>query len=420
MRDASMMSGKLVSLVGFWGLLLGIFATSSAAHAQPAGGSLAVLGLETFDGAPAGVANAITDALRQRVSASKGFRLVPGKDLMEVKLVFSCPDEAPSCMAQAAKSLGADKLVFGSVKKAADGYLVTLKMLDAAKGRVDAWVAEQIGRSQATAPGIRGPVQKWFATLSGAGSSGSIRVTADIVGASVLLDGLPVGVTGNDPLELGGIATGRHDIVISKPGYEPVRKNVDVVGGEVASVEAVLGSATEPSEAPAEDGTSTGTVVAGAATPQEEGNGLKIATWATLGAGAVALALGIKFGLDVLAADKDLDPYRRWACKGAEVGAPPACDANKREVGVADAEEAKRIMDEAKTPETLQWVFYGLSAALIGTGTYLFYKAYLSDDDQAPQGNDDATKETLSLAKRLRVAPVVTPHSAGFSAGLTF
>ncbi len=412
MRDASMMSGKLVSVVGFWGLLLGIMAASPAAKAQPGTTPLAVLGLETFDGAPAAVANTITDALRQRVSSSKGFRLVPGKDLMEVKLVFSCPDEAPSCMAQAAKSLGAEKLVFGSVKKAADGYLVTLKMLDAAKGRVDAWVAEQVPRSQATAPGIRGPVQKWFTTLSGAGTSGGIRVTADIVGASVLLDGLPVGVTTEDPLELGGIATGQHDVVISKPGYEPVRKNVEVVGGEVATINAVMGSVT-PAPMTSGQGETGGEATTAAAADDDEGSGLKIATWATLGAGVVALALGAKFSLDVQAADKDLDPYRRFDCDND--GPPRACDAQGDEVGplsTRDQGEVRRILDDANTPKTLQWVGYGVGAALIGTGTYLFYKAYLSDD-QAPS-------EDVSLAKRLQVAPVIIPHGGGVSARLSF
>lgn len=411
MRDASMMSGKLVSVVGFWGLLLGILAASPAAKAQPGAAPLAVLGLETFDGAPAAVANTITDALRQRVSSSKGFRLVPGKDLMEVKLVFSCPDEAPSCMAQAAKSLGAEKLVFGSVKKAADGYLVTLKMLDAAKGRVDAWVAEQVPRSQATAPGIRGPVQKWFTTLSGAGTSGSIRVTADLVGASVLLDGLPVGVTTEDPLELGGIATGQHDVVISKPGYEPVRKNVEVVGGETATVNAVMGSVT-PAPMTTGEGAAGGETTTSTSADDSEGSGLKIATWATLGAGVVALALGAKFSLDVQAADKDLDPFRRFDC---ENGPPRACNAQGEEVGQLSADDQRkvtRILDDSKSPKTLQWVGYGVGAALIGAGSYLFYKAYLSDDE--------TPSENVSLAKRLQVAPVIIPQGGGLSARLSF
>ena len=57
-------------------------------------------------------------------------QLLQGKDLVEVKLVFACPDEAPACMSQAGKSLGATKLVFGNVKQAGNDYQVTLKMLD--------------------------------------------------------------------------------------------------------------------------------------------------------------------------------------------------------------------------------------------------------------------------------------------------
>src|SRR3954462_15536027 len=112
--------------------------------AAAADAPLAVLGIEASE-APDSLATSLSDALRQRVSASKGFRLVPGRDLVEVKLVFSCPDEAPSCMAQAGKSLGASKLIFGSVKKSVgDSYLVTLKLLDTNRAVVDAFVAEQI------------------------------------------------------------------------------------------------------------------------------------------------------------------------------------------------------------------------------------------------------------------------------------
>src|SRR4051812_5407042 len=69
--------------------------------AESSESTIAVLGLEALDGAPDSIASDITDALRQRVASTKGQQLVQGKDLVEVKLVFSCPDEAPSCMAQA-------------------------------------------------------------------------------------------------------------------------------------------------------------------------------------------------------------------------------------------------------------------------------------------------------------------------------
>ncbi len=76
-----------------------------------------VLGLEAVDGAPDNLAADITDALRQRVAATRDYQLLQGKDLVEVKLVFACPDEAPACMSQAGKSLGASKLIFGNIKK---------------------------------------------------------------------------------------------------------------------------------------------------------------------------------------------------------------------------------------------------------------------------------------------------------------
>lgn len=382
----------------------------SPAHAQPGNAPLAVLGLETSDGAPATVANTITDALRQRVSAAKGFKLVPGKDLMEVKLIFSCPDEAPSCMAQAAKSLGAEKLIFGSVKRAADGYLVTLKMLDVAKARVDAWVAEQIARTQATAPGVRGPVQKWFATLTGAGSSGSIRITADVVGASVLLDGLPVGVTTEDPLELGSIPTGRHEIVISKPGYEPMRKDVNVVGGDTVNISAALGESTPPPMA--NDLPGLGGEAPAAAPDSDDRSGLKIATWATLGAGALALALGAKFGLDVLGYDEDLDPFRRFPCEDGT----KRCSETGEELDPLTNEDRARveqIQSDADSAETLQYVGYGVGAVLVGTGVYLFYRAYVEDGPgDEPEGQ--------SLSRRLQIAPTVNHCGGGLQARFTF
>src|SRR6185503_10366727 len=105
--------------------------------AAEAGEPTAVLGFEAIEGAPDNVATEVTDALRQRVAATKGYQLLQGKDLVEVKLVFACPDEAPSCMSQAGKSLGAAKLIFGNIKPAGADYQVTLKLLDVNRAVVE-------------------------------------------------------------------------------------------------------------------------------------------------------------------------------------------------------------------------------------------------------------------------------------------
>ena len=113
---------------------LGLAAPARAADAET---GTVVLGLEALEPQDNAVANDITEALRQRVATSKGGPLIPGKDLVEIKLVFSCSDEAPACLAQAAKSLGAAKLIYGSVKRAGGELVITLKQIDATRGVLD-------------------------------------------------------------------------------------------------------------------------------------------------------------------------------------------------------------------------------------------------------------------------------------------
>src|SRR5881392_1347033 len=97
--DLPRLSPRGVPLAVFTLVALATLTTAGPAAAEGADTPTAVLGFEPLEGAPDNVATEITDALRQRVAATKGLQLVQGKDLVEVKLVFSCPDEAPGCMA---------------------------------------------------------------------------------------------------------------------------------------------------------------------------------------------------------------------------------------------------------------------------------------------------------------------------------
>lgn len=381
--------------------------------------AVAVLGVEASEGAPDSVAGALTDALRQRVSSTRGFRLVPGRDLMEVKLVFSCPDEAPSCMAQAAKSLGAQKLLFGTVKKAGiDGYLVTLKLLDSGRSAVDAWVSEQITRAQATGPAIRGPVQKWFATLTGQGTTGTIRVASDVPGASILLDGVPVGAVSSEPIALTSVPTGRHEVTVSKAGYDPVRREVDVRAGETESVQANLNANAAPA---ASNDPGSGGLVSPDATSNEpaadetgsSGSGLRTAGWVVTGAGVAALALGIKFSFDVRSINKNLDPLRRFACKSD----PDLieCDASgaimERPLLKEDITYRDLRLSDGHRFQTYQWIAYGSAAALLGVGGYLLYRGYSADE---------ATSTASRGTTTARLLPQVGPGQAGFVAAFAF
>jgi hypothetical protein len=373
---------------------------------------LAVLGIEATE-APDTLAASLTDALRQRVTATKGFRLVPGRDLVEVKLVFSCPDEAPSCMAQAGKSLGASKLIFGSVKKSiGDSFLVTLKLLDANRGIVDAFVAEQITKAQSTGPAIRGPVQKWFNTLTGQGGGGIVKVRSDVMGAAIAVDGNPSGTMGTDDFLLPGITPGKHEIVLTKPGYEPARKEVTVASGETAPVEIKM-TRSPSAAAPTAPLLVTGPrpVEPQPATADTGGGStlLKTATWAVFGAGVVGVALGVKFGTDVQSINKDLDEFRRFNCQPSTGLCQDVKGNTVKGLRPDEVAYVKAKKDDGQRLELYQYVSYGVGGALLLTSGYLFYRAYVAEPETR-----------ASNGRRLAVMPVLSPTEAGAAAVVHF
>src|SRR5947209_5622762 len=103
--------------------------------------SVAVLGIEPID-VPESLAQQLTDALRLRATSTAGVHMVQGKDLIEVKMVFGCDGETPQCMAQAGKSLGTDKLIYGTLKKGGTkvNVIVALKLLDVKTATVERFV----------------------------------------------------------------------------------------------------------------------------------------------------------------------------------------------------------------------------------------------------------------------------------------
>src|SRR6266545_2548663 len=218
---------KLGPVVSFLVLL----AAPAARAAEPEAPTV-VLGLEALAGAPDAVATEITDALRQRVAATKGFQLLQGKDLVELKLVFGCPDEAPACMSQAGKSLGASKLIFGNVKQAPSGdYQVTLKLLDVNRAVVESFTADVVPRKRADASALRSLAPSWMAKLTGKGG-GSIQVRSNFPDAAVSLDGTRVGTTGAAPVVINDVAPGHHEVAIDKSGYTTTKQEFTLAAGQ--------------------------------------------------------------------------------------------------------------------------------------------------------------------------------------------
>jgi PEGA domain len=354
--------------------------------------TVSVLGIETSDGVPDSVAVAMTDALRQRMSTMSGYRLVQGRDLVEVKLVFSCSDEAPACMGQAAKSLGASLLIFGSVKKAgADAYSVTLKLFDADKEVVQSWTTDQFSRAQAMGPALLGPVQKWIATLTGQSLPGTLHLQGGVVGAAVAVDGISAGVMGAGGLTIASVAAGQHEIAVTKTGYLPVNKTVTLSAGDTRQI-AIAMTAEAPAETPTPAvetaaAVTTETTETVTATSGESGRGWtgpKVGAWVALVGGVVGIVVGGVYSYYVSDANSKLDPYRRFACN---TSATSYCDKSGKPADAITDPALKAWMlhtkDLGDKYATDQWYGYGVGAALLATSAVLFYVGYRSDSSGA-------------------------------------
>jgi len=122
---------------------LSLWVATARADDKP---KIAVLGLEvqTTGGAPdpesTKIARDLTDGLRRKALGGAGqYVMAPNseRELIDEKLMASCLDENPKCMAQIGAGLKTDFLLYGRIdrntKDCGDGYRVTLKLLDVAK-----------------------------------------------------------------------------------------------------------------------------------------------------------------------------------------------------------------------------------------------------------------------------------------------
>lgn len=381
-------------------------AQAAAAEATP----VAVLGLEPLEGVPDSLAADITDALRQRVAATKDYQLLQGKDLVEVKLVFACPDEAPACLSQAGKSLGASKLIFGNVKKTGSDYLVTLKLLDVNRAVVESFTADTVPGGRANATALRQLAPVWIAKLSGRGN-GSISVRANFAGAAVSLDGTRVGVTGTAPVVVPDVSPGKHEVSVEKSGYTTTKQEFTLAAGQSLPLTLDLSPVSVEVGKPATGGQASGEGTYTPPSAEGSSHTASRAGFVIAAVGTVASALlAVKFGVDVRDVNQQLDTYRRFNCTSAPSG---VCDnqGNASMPLTAAQNSAKtNLVDQGNRDETLQWVFVGVGGAFAVAGGYFLYKGFL-----ATEGNQQSASN-----HGLRIFPTATASAGGIMAEFDF
>jgi hypothetical protein len=426
---------KLHALVA----LLVVLGGSAVARAQT---SVAVLGFEPIE-VPEDVAVQVTQALRARAIQAR-LRVLPGKPLVEMKLVFGCLDEAPGCMSQIGTSLGARKLLYGAVRKSRVGYAVTIKLLDAARGRIENQQTYQLSRADARDPAlIRGHVDEWFVAVTGIQSTGKLRVTASVAGAKVFIDDRPIGtVAGPERVVIVSVPPGRHDVAVEARNYQRFTAVVRVSPGETLEVSAYLEreaghglpGPTGPSGVVAPTGPTPG---GGGESP---GRLSRIAFWSTAAAAVATFAVAgyaaWKVGdlgdskLAQMQADCVADPYGpsclRYipscgdstageACRYNVPGNDACAAAGSRDplTGLPRNSRVADACSDGKSWATATWVLFPIAGAFTAAAGYFFWTGYIS------KGTAEKDKST-SARLRLRLEPVVGPGLTAISASLRF
>jgi PEGA domain len=391
---------------------LAAFAQSPAPSAAPPTLAVAVLGLEAID-VPDGIAAELTEALRQKVTATPGFRLIPGKDLVEIKLVFACSDESSACMAQAGSTLGAGKLLFGNVRKVGGDYMITLKSVDVVRAIVEGALSDTIPLKRAEPTAFAARTSRWIAKLTGRETTGAVSVRANVTGAAITLDGVAVGLTDSLPVTVPDVAPGAHQLVAEKQGYAAAKQDFTLAAGQILPLGIALAplsasSATLPPEpvivrSPSDDAGASG---------GGQMNLARVGFWTALVGAATSAALALKFGYDVKSINKDLDALRRYDCGDRSPSGLCGKDGAPADpLTLSQKTQAASKTDDGNRAQTLQWVFVGLIPPFAIAGGYLLYKGYLD-----AESNGSST----SASKGLRIFPTASASAGGVMAEFDF
>ena len=411
-------------------ILAALLALLVASTASAAGDvSVAVLGLEPVD-VPEPLAQQLTDALRQRASSTGGVRMVQGKDLIEVKMVFGCDGELPACMAQAGKTLGADKLLYGTVKKGANKTTVTvaLKLLDVKTAVVEKFVNDTVQKRELAGNNVNSVAGRWFGQLLEVESKPTLTVTSDPSGGNVTVDGNSYGRT---PLTLRDLTPGPHTVVVTMAGRQSVTRQVELRSGGTHDVVATLDPEAPPVVAHKEPVKPVvpepQPLIPGPTTPQPQplrnehpGRTAKIIAGVLVGAALVTAGVAIYTwrtydGLQTTA-HNDLEAIKPnpVPSQDAPFFMSPTCNVPADLQGAAGTPKFKSDCESGNNYANATTGLWVATGALAAAGVVSF----VIGDRQAAKAKEH-NSATL-MRQSLRVAPVFSTRGGGLTAAFEF
>ena len=432
---------RISAFLAALGLVL--LGASASAIAKPA---VAVLGVEVIDNGTGidakttELAKLLTDALRKRAELSSSpYDLAPNseKDLLEMKLLSGCADEARACMANIGRELNADRLVYGKVERRDTGYQVSLKLLNVETKAMERSTSDVVPFADNNPPAIN---NKWsrvlFNRLTGIPEQGNLVVEANVSQGSVYVDGEVATGLNNGRAQVTGLSEGAHTVAVEADGHERYETEVTVTAGQTTEIDARLQAlAAVQSPGNTEVGGGPGTVTGGGsarprAKAERPGGTARVLFWTTVvttaAGGTAALITGLK--VRKLQADKkDLikgngdytDRMRYQFPSDFETGQEVDVCGNAEDSTYLGNNEAVDELDSiCKDGEKWGMVtsaILGATAVSAAAALYFGYTGYYKEtpsERRSARAGDGEPDDAL-----VRFAPTITPNYLG--AGLT-
>jgi hypothetical protein len=403
---------RALSLVCLALVLVGTAASSAIAGPRKA---IAVLGLEVVD--PSGTPTAqdtqfgkdLTDALRGRANAGTGqYQLAPGsdKELIDQKLLNNCDTEAAACMSAIGNQLGADFLMYGTIKK--DGsnkaYQVTLKFLDVGRKQMLKTTVDPVPLNETTGAALQGWAKKLYAKLTGEASGGTLVVRSNAERGTILINGEEKGSITSSSGTV-SLPEGKYKVVVESDGYRRWEKDVTITNGQTANLSAELekgegGGGGEigpgPGPGPGPGGGPEGGVSRGSS------------TWKVMFVGAV-LAAGGGVGVAFYGKSK-IDDATTELCRGGGYPNNPSCvPATGPMLDQAGVDHWNSYGDSGRTINAI-----GIGAAVVGGGfaVIAFYKGFIAKTPSSTS-SEHASRGHRVHRDRFVLTPVVSKDGGG-------
>ena len=406
-----------------------LFAAQASAQS-----SVVVLGVRSVEGDD-DVAHDLTTALREGAQDVSEWNVSPtAVSMAQMALAHGCEEVDVACLADIAKGLSADLVVYGTLRRNSAredfDFAFNLSLFNAQSGSIQNSVDDTIMRRDTTKGALAPRAKRLIARLAGAdvqepsanASLGSIVVRANIDAGDVLINEQPVGMLDGGILQYDGLQAGMYRVEIRAHGYASFVRTVRVNEGERVDIEAEMQVGATGSDAaldwedePERD---------------EGGHGLRWLGWTLVGVGAVAAAGLVVSWTQIVRINND-DRLERYSGDVAASNQLELADARRenREPELFDDfcvpasrgipysffnqpdkfGEVQSLCDEADTWELLQYVFLGTAVAAGGTGVVLLLTS--------GSGHGDTASTELP---RFALTPQVGPERAGMQATFRF